>query len=301
MAVTDVIRRAYERRPYPVSDRRVASARFAHLPPLDWVQAIGRPGAPALRRVLVAGCGTGFMASCLAKLFADGAEITGIDLSRASLSYAARQARSLGLSIDYGQADILALPAALGQFDIIECGGVLHHTGDVMRSWLLLCGHLKPGGLMKIALYNRNGRDWVHAPRRLAQTGGYKTTAKDMRRFRRDLMRAATQPSALPNGLHKILTYLDFYSLSMCRDACFHVQEAEYSLREITVMSDSLDLHFLGLSFDHEAIYENYQRSFPQDRYASDVRLIELFEKENREAGGSMYTLLFQKPGEQAA
>lgn len=295
---SQAVRVQYEENPYPrwrlpfLPKTMPAADAAAGLFPNGDMKAYRGGSAP---RVLIAGCGTGFMTNTLARLVA-GAEITAIDLSRASLSYAARQSRALGHKINYANADILALPASLGLFDIIECGGVLHHTGDVKRSWRALCEHLAPGGLMKVALYNRNGRDWVHPPRRLAQTGGYRATAKDMRRFRRDLTRAAMQPGVLPSGLQGIFTRPDFYTLSMCRDACFHVQEFEFSLREITTMAEELGLCFLGLSLPDEVTLANYHRHFPEDPFVRDVRLFEVFEQRAKDAAGSMYSLLLQKP-----
>lgn len=297
-STSQAVRAQYEENPYPrwrlpfLPRTLPAATVAARMFPAGDMTAYRGGDAP---RVLVAGCGTGFMTNTFARLFAN-AEITAIDLSRASLSYAARQSHALGHKVNYVHADILALPASLGLFDIIECGGVLHHTGDVKRSWRALCEHLAPGGLMKVALYNRNGRDWVHPPRRLAQTGGYRTTAKDMRRFRRDLTRAAMQPGVLPSGLQGIFTRHDFYSLSMCRDACFHVQEFEFSLREITAMAEDLGLNFLGLSLLSDVILANYQRQFPEDPFVRNVPLFEMFEQSEKDAAGSMYSLLLQKP-----
>jgi hypothetical protein len=196
--------------------------------------------------------------------------------------------------VNFAQADILALDPSKLQFDIIECGGVLHHTADVMRSWKVLTACLKSGGLMDVALYNSRARDWLHAPRRFAQTGGYRATQKDSRRFRRDILRAP--PGALPSGLAEALTKPDFYTLSMCRDAFFHIQEREFSLREILAMVERLGLQFLGLKIADAVTQQRYVERYPDDPAVRNLRYIEAQEDAMREFAGPMYMLLLQKP-----
>lgn len=47
----------------------------------------------------------------------------------------------------------------LGQFDIVYCWGVLHHTGDMWRGLDLVSTLVLPSGLLYIALYNDQG--WI--------------------------------------------------------------------------------------------------------------------------------------------
>src|SRR5581483_12481339 len=80
--------------------------------------------------ILVAGCGTGQQAIMTARRFAT-ARVLAVDLSLASLSYAKRMSRVLGVqNIEYAQADILRLPSLSRSFDLIEATGVLHHMAD---------------------------------------------------------------------------------------------------------------------------------------------------------------------------
>jgi 2-polyprenyl-3-methyl-5-hydroxy-6-metoxy-1,4-benzoquinol methylase len=54
-----------------------------------------------------------------------------VDLSLASLAYAARMTERLGISnITYQQADILELSHLDLRFAQVECVGVLHHLDD---------------------------------------------------------------------------------------------------------------------------------------------------------------------------
>ncbi len=146
--------------------------------------------------ILIAGCGTGQHAIATTQQHA-GARTLAIDLSRASLAYAAARSRALNLDIEYAQADIMRLGAIERRFDLIELAGVLHHLADPYAGWRVLLSLLRPGGFMRIALYSEIARRGVVAARRLIAEGGYGSTAADIRRFRRDLMQRDDEASAI--------------------------------------------------------------------------------------------------------
>src|SRR5215471_7903226 len=63
------MRRLYEERPYPAVDDRMLKDRRWRLAPIEWINALWKPGGKgaAPERILVAGCGTGheaFQLSC---------------------------------------------------------------------------------------------------------------------------------------------------------------------------------------------------------------------------------------------
>ncbi|QDS89301.1 Ubiquinone biosynthesis O-methyltransferase [Rosistilla ulvae] len=52
----------------------------------------------------------------------------------------------------------------LGQFDVVYCWGVAHHTGDMWTAIANLCRHVKPGGSLVLAIYNDQlyvSRTWL--------------------------------------------------------------------------------------------------------------------------------------------
>jgi SAM-dependent methyltransferase len=49
-------------------------------------------------------------------------------------------------------------PFQKGEFDVILCNGVLHHTSDPRGGFMGLVPLLKPGGHIVIGLYNKYGR-----------------------------------------------------------------------------------------------------------------------------------------------
>ncbi len=116
-------------------------------------------------RALVAGGGTGdgtiFLAEQLRHL---GGTVVHLDFSRAAIDVAKERAAVRGLkNIDWVEASLLTLPTlGLGQFDLINCVGVLHHLRDPERGMTALLGSLAPGGALVMLLYARYGRTGVY-------------------------------------------------------------------------------------------------------------------------------------------
>jgi len=67
-------------------------------------------------RTLVPGCGAGHDARMLAR---SGFDVTGVDLSELALSTAQALASQEGVAVRFERADLLALPADLGPFDLV--------------------------------------------------------------------------------------------------------------------------------------------------------------------------------------
>ncbi|MBX7201079.1 MAG: class I SAM-dependent methyltransferase [Rhodospirillaceae bacterium] len=235
------VRAMYEENPYPrwfILERPVTRPCMDLVRDLSGIDlaAFGQVTAP---RILVAGCGTGSNVIGVAGQFLD-ADITAVDLSRASLAYAKRQTTRLGLRVAYAHGDILELPAWGRTFDIVECSGVLHHMKDPLAGARALWRCVRPGGLLRMGLYSRSGRDALAPARAFIERGGYSATPEGIRRFRRDVMAAALKPDTLAPDLTSVTLLHDFYSTSMCRDLVFHVQERGYGIAEIEEMAQAL-------------------------------------------------------------
>ncbi|MEI6560182.1 MAG: tetratricopeptide repeat protein [Rhodospirillaceae bacterium] len=237
--------------------------------------------------ILIAGCGTGQHSIETARSFPE-ARILAIDLSRASLGYAARKTGELGITgIAYAEADLLRLGSLDRRFDLIESVGVLHHLEDPMTGWRILLGLLRPGGFMRLGFYSEIARRSVVAARAFIARRGYGRSADDIRRCRQEMM-------ADRGRWDELMRSSDFYSLSDCRDLLFHVQEHRLTLDQIGRFIADQGLAFLG--FDAEAaLIRHYRQRFPEDAAATDLSLWNRFEQENPASFAGMYQFWVQK------
>jgi len=101
-------------------------------------------------RVLDAGCGNGRVTALLHKFAPPTVDIVGIDLTAAEV--ARENLKSIG-SVHVEQRDLLGDLSGLGQFDLIYCQEVLHHTADPRGAFLNVCGRLAEGGEIAIYVY----------------------------------------------------------------------------------------------------------------------------------------------------
>jgi len=103
------------------------------------VEAVVQPGA----RVLDACCGTGDLAIAAER---EGGIVTGLDFSSEMLVRARRKSQT----IEWVQADVLALPYADGSFDAATVGFGVRNVTDLRAGLLELRRVLRPGGRLAI-------------------------------------------------------------------------------------------------------------------------------------------------------
>ena len=240
-------------------------------------------------KVLIAGCGTGLDCFWISTVFPE-AEITAIDLSKASLSYAMFKAEEYKLSnVRFYQADILKLGQIDERFDFILSGGVLHHLQDTMQGWRVLTGLLKPNGYMMLGFYSKIARSFVMDVQELIKSKGYQATPEDIRRFRSDAYQVLTEDMK-----DSVLRSADYYTMPTCRDLLFHVQEHNYDLNDLRQMMASLSLKFHGFSI-RSKIFELYVSKFPEDKNANSFDNWSKFELQYPRTFGGMYMMWAQK------
>jgi len=286
------VREQYEQNPFPRWVRTAAGIRPTTLGaylrdsfPLAAFEdaALGRD-----LDILIAGCGTGQHSTETALQFAH-REVLAIDLSRASLGYAERKRRELGLdTLRYAQGDIMALGALERRFGLIEASGVLHHLADPFAGWRVLLARLASGGVMHLGFYSALARGWIVEMRGLIAARGYGDSADEIRRFRQDILAADDAVSA------RIRSVPDFYAVSTCRDLLFHVQEHRLTLPEIAAFLAENGLRLLGFDLPAE-IVRRYRTRFPADRAMTDLASWDEFEIENPETFLGMYQFWVQK------
>jgi SAM-dependent methyltransferase len=292
--VSEAVGRQYEEDPYPRWTRPPAQGSVtlrARLKTLFPSRAEAFVAALETPDVLIAGCGTGQEACALAAGYPDAA-ITAVDLSRASLGYARCKAEEFGLrNIRFGQADILKLAELGTDFDFIESVGVLHHMEHPEEGLGVLASLLRPGGVMHLGFYSRQGRVAVNAARALIAEWRLEATPEGIRDARLRLL-ALRQSRRVLGGL---FVSPDFYSRPACRDLIFHEQEHQYDVPGLRALAEGAGLDLLGfeLQADRRA---SYRTQFPEDVEVWDWDKVDAFERGMPWAFSEMYRFWLIKP-----
>ena len=240
--------------------------------------------------VLVAGCGTGQHSIEAAVRYAN-SNITAIDLSLSSLSFALRQTRELNIeNINYLHGDILDLTSWENTFDVIETTGVLHHMSDPMSGWRILKRCLKPKGLMRVGLYSSLARAGLSEVKEKMGEIERPITNQKIYDYRNKVLDAAGVE------FEKLARYPDFFSTSELRDLLFHAQEHTFTLIEIKDMLNELDLVFCGFETVDEKTKEAFSAGGGGSESLFSLDAWHNFEQLNPLYFSGMYTFWIQRP-----
>ncbi|AIQ96133.1 Translation elongation factor P [Prochlorococcus sp. MIT 0801] len=232
-------------------------------------------------KVLIAGCGTG-QQILHAKIY-NHATITGIDLSLSSLSYAQRKIKELEINnVKLIQMDILEVNLLEEKFDIILCSGVLHHMDEPSKGLKALLGVLKTNGFLKLGLYSELARQNIIKARNYIASKKLQTNEDHIRNFRETIFSGKTPE------INSLTKSSDFYTLSSCRDLCFHAQEHRFNIKQLQEILKSNELKFLGFLLQKQikSIYEQY---FPEDKKQTNLQNWAKFEEKHPNTFEGMY------------
>ncbi|MFN3360938.1 MAG: class I SAM-dependent methyltransferase [Pseudanabaenaceae cyanobacterium] len=201
-------------------------------------------------RILDAGCGSGVSTEYLAHQNPE-AEIVAIDISAGTLAVAQeRIARTIGKTdrVQFHQCSIYDLATIPGEFDLINCVGVLHHLADPDRGLKELAQKLKPGGLLHLFLYAEIGRWEISLMQEAIQIllpnkGDIATGVK--------LGRAIF--AALPENNRLVQREKTRWFLENTKDECFadmylHPHEIRFNIYSLFEFIDRSGLQFAGFS-----------------------------------------------------
>ena len=176
----EVVRAQYEALPYPPRDPRDEAIRLitgtpSHLLEINHYLFSGRLNFARPFRALVAGGGTGDACIMLAQQLADRrcpGEVVYLDLSTASRQICEARAKARGLrNIQFVTGSLLDLPTMnIGQFDYLDCTGVLHHLPEPGIGMRALASVLQPEGGVGVMLYGEYGRSGVYPLQEMLRT-----------------------------------------------------------------------------------------------------------------------------------
>ncbi|MEO0620332.1 MAG: methyltransferase domain-containing protein, partial [Pseudomonadota bacterium] len=275
----------YEDRPYP----RWTS--FRRPPDGGLVRGLGRLFSPQALEftsqpydVLIAGCGTGRHALTSAIGYGANARVSAIDLSSRSLAYAQREAEQRGIrNVAFAQADLLDINAAPGPFDIIECVGVLHHLAHPLDGLDALLARLRPGGLIRIALYSAVSREDLSELRLEPDYPGDDCSDDAARTYRAALRdRVADHPGGELTVSH------DFWTLSGFRDLVLHVSEQQFRLPQVRDALEARRLVFRGFNL-HQQIIDEFMAANPGETFPGSLDAWWAYEQEHPRTFDAMY------------
>ncbi len=281
----------YEANPYPrwTSVGLIAPARLR--------RTLGHYFAPAELafldqpfEVLIAGCGTGQQAVQAALAYGPEARVLAIDLSAASLAYAARMAERFGArNVEFVQADLATLheagPRFVGRFRVVECTGVLHHLAEPFRGWRALLRCLAEDGLMLVGLYSATARRSLQALRGDPAYPGPGCGDEALRVFRQVLLDRAKDA---PGGDLKMSR--DFYAASNFRDLALHVSERPVTLPEIAQFLAEHGLAFRGFQLER-GVLARFRVAFPSETWPGSLERWAELEAANPHIFNGMYNL----------
>jgi SAM-dependent methyltransferase len=238
--------------------------------------------------ILDAGCGTGVGTEYLVHLNPE-ASVVGIDLSAGALEVATERCRRSGAErVEFHHLSLYDAQQLDGEFDLINCVGVLHHLPDPIRGIQSLAAKLAPGGLMHIFVYAELGRWEIQLMQKAIallqgnQHGDY-----------RDGVQVGRQIfAALPENNRLVKREKERWSLENQRDANFadmyvHPQEIDYNIETLFELIDASSLEFIGFSnprsWELERLLGKNPELMERSKGLSDrerYRLIELLEPE---------------------
>lgn len=200
-------------------------------------------------RILDAGCGTGVGTEYLVHLNPQ-AHVTGIDLSAGALEVAKERCRRSGADrVEFHHLSLYDVGQLEGEFDLINCVGVLHHLPDPIRGIKALASKLAPGGLLHIFVYAELGRWEIQLMQKAISL-----LQGDKRGDYKDGVKVGRQVFAsLPENNRLAKREKERWSMENQRDECFadmyvHPQEIDYNVETLFELIDAAGLEFIGFS-----------------------------------------------------
>lgn len=185
------VRRQYESWPYPdIPLLAAVSPMHPWQLHCDYLwDRCGRGEAPARPRIWIAGCGT--FQPYVFGVANPKAEILGTDISEHSLGIARRRcALHLVRNVEFAHCDLNDESTwPTGEFDLIECYGVLMNLKDPQATLRALGQRLSAHGVLRIMVYPQFSRSRVFQVQRLAKLCGFHAGERDHpRRLRKAVL-----------------------------------------------------------------------------------------------------------------
>lgn len=252
------VRKQYESYPYPPRNPEDEKKKLnATLPdPLCQINHYcygGKKDFGRGFRALVAGGGTGDATIFLAEQFRGmNAEVVYLDISHGSMEVAQKRAAVRGLNnIRWIHGSLLDLPTLdIGEFDYINCSGVLHHLDSPEEGIRALKAVLKDDGAICILVYGKYGRTGVYQMQELMCMANQQED--DIQRML-DNTKALLQELPATNWFRRgeeLISDHKTYGDAGVYDIFLHARDRAYSVPELYEWVEGAGLH---IQFPYDA------------------------------------------------
>ena len=256
--ISQLIKTQYEENPYPrwINENSFKDKKFSYI---NIINSEIKPNSIKIfldckeLNILIAGCGTG--QQILHAQRYKNARITGIDLSATSLAFTQRKINEMEINnVELIQMDILDIHLLKKRFDIIECGGVLHHMDVPSDGLNALLNVLKQPGYLKLGLYSQIARKDIINIRKYLKENDIGTSTENIINFRHKVI------SGELKEFNNLTKRGDFYSTSSCRDLCFNAKEHRFNINQLIEIIKMNKLEFMGFQVPNtiQLLYKDY-------------------------------------------
>ena len=290
--VSKKVKDQYEERPYP----RWRNINLGETRP--YISHIKRdilPNNPDIStlsdnpKVLIAGCGTGKHPLSMSMRYAN-SNITGLDLSFKSLSYAYRKMIEGKIkNVELIQGDILDAGNLNQKYEVIETVGVLHHMEKPEEGLDILLNQLVDGGYIKIGLYSKIARKKIADLRKNFSEDDKSRKIDSIRDIRSKIIKESDEE------FRRVALSSDFFTTSTFIDLLLHAQEINFTIPEIKDLILRNNLSFLGFQVSSPLIKEDYLKKFPEDKNCLNLDNWNDYENHNNHTFAAMYQFWCKK------
>lgn len=224
----------------------------------NWITAYnfctGRKPPRQNIRILDAGCGTGSGTDYLIHLNPS-AEVVAIDFSEKALEVAKERCRRSGVlathtpPVHFLQMPLEEAAQLPGEFDLINCVGVLHHLSEPQVGMRAIASKLAPGGLLHVFVYAELGRREI----RLMQEAISLLQGERRGDYADGVQIGRKIFASLPEENPIVKQEKERWALENHRDEAFadmyvHPQEIDYNIGSLFELIEASGLEFVGFS-----------------------------------------------------
>ena len=159
---------------------------------------------------------------------------------------------------------------------------------DPSKGLKALLDILKNDGFLKLGLYSELARKEIIEARNYIASIKLQANVDNIRDFRETVLSCETA------ALNSLTKSPDFYTLSSCRDLCFHTQEHRFTINQLQEILESNELEFRGFLLP-KSVKSLYKHYFPEDKKQTNLQNWAKFEEKYPNTFAGMYQFWVSK------